>query len=171
MLRCIASLCLLLVALLGTGCASYSGSGLRLGESSLDDVLRVMGKPAMLWAEPNGRKQLSYPRGPYGVHSYMVHMDTDGHLLSVENVMHAGAFSRIVPGMSQADVLRVLGPSEPGWSAYYKARDELVWEWRYCDVWSKGARFNVLFDSTSGLVRSSMSRHEECGKRRCDCGR
>lgn len=161
----------LLASLLLLGCASFSGSSLKPGESSLGDVLRVMGQPAVQWTEPDGGKQLSYPRGPYGVHSYMAYLDASGKLLRIENVMHVEAFARIEPGMDKGAVLRILGPSAPQWTAYYKARDELVWEWRYCDVWYKGARFDVLFDNTSGRVRSSMSRHEECGKRRCDCAR
>ncbi len=41
--------------------------------------------------------------------------------------------------------------------SYFKARDELVWEWRYCDHWNEPARFNVLFDATSMRVRSTLT--------------
>lgn len=161
----------LLASVLLLSCASYSGSGLKPGQSSLDDVLHVMGQPAMRWAEPDGAMQLSYPRGPYGFHSFMVYVDAEGHLLRIENVMKEAAFDKIVPGMKPDQVMRQLGPSEPRWTAYYKARDELVWEWRYCDAWSQAARFDVMFDNTSGLVRTSKSRREECGKMSCFCSR
>lgn len=158
----------LLFILLGTGCASYSGNGLTPGTSSLEDVLHVMGQPAMQWADPDTSIQLSYPRGPLGFQSYMVYVGADRKLVRIENVMREVAFAKITPGMNQAEVLRVLGPSEPSWATYYKARDELAWEWRYCDAWNQAARFNVLFDNTSGIVRSSRSRRE--GPKKMNCG-
>ena len=39
-------------------------------------------------------------------------------------------FARIQPDMTQAEVLQLLGPSQPQWTAYFKPRHELVWEWR-----------------------------------------
>ena len=65
--------------------------------------------------------------------------------------------SRTQPGMSAAQVQRLIGSSQPAWSVYYKARNELAWEWRYCDATSQPARFNVLFDATSHTARSSMN--------------
>ncbi len=54
-------------------------------------------------------------------------------------------------------MLRILGPSYPSGTAYYKSRDELVWEWRYCDEWNEAARFDVLFDGSKETVRKTMS--------------
>ena len=62
--------------------------------------------------------------------------------------------------MEKDRVLCILGPSEPSWTACFKARDEVVWEWRYCDEWNEAARFDVLFDGSKGTVRSSMSQTE-----------
>lgn len=167
-------LMMMLAALLLAGCASYSGSGLKPGEASLEDVLRVMGQPAMRWQEPDGRLQLAYPRGPMGVHSYMAFIGADGRLQRIENVMDRSAFSRIRAGMGKEQVLRILGPSWPGWTVYFKARDELVWEWRYCDEWSELARFDVLFDAAKETVRSTLSLTESqmglC-KQGCGCSR
>ena len=77
-------------------------------------------------------------------------------------------------GMSKEDVLRALGPSDTRLTVYFKARDELVWEWRYCDEWNEAARFDVLFDGSKEVVRSTMSRTESqmglCGDDgRCIC--
>ena len=57
--------------------------------------------------------------------------------------------------MSEAEVLRTLGPSHPGWTAYFQRRDELVWEWRYCAELNEAERFTVLFDRTKETVRST----------------
>lgn len=144
----------ILAAILLVACASYSGTGLKPGESRLEDVLRIMGDPAMRWQEPDGSRQLAYPRG---IHTFMVQVGADGKMQRIENVMHMKIFARIRPGMTKDEVLRILGPSEPSGTAYFKARDELVWEWRYCDEWNEAARFDVLFNGNKETVRSTMS--------------
>lgn len=162
---------LLVVAL--AGCAGYGGRGLVPGESSTDDVLRVMGLPAMQWTDADGARQFAYPRGPMGVHTFMVHVGADGRLRGIDNVLDEEGFARINPGMTQEEVLRVLGPPQPHWTMYFAARDELVWEWRYCDIWAQAARFDVLFDATQGRVRSTLSLRESqtghCGNGLVSC--
>jgi hypothetical protein len=149
---------LLVLAL--AGCAGYGGGGLVPGQSSADDVLRVMGLPAMQWTDADGTRQFAYPRGPMGVHTFMVYLGADGRLRRIDNVLDEEGFARVAPGMTKEEVLRALGPPQPEWTMYFKARDELVWEWRYCDLWAQAARFDVLFDGTHGRVRSTMSLRE-----------
>lgn len=155
-------------------CAGYSGRGLTVGQSTLEDVRRIMGDPALQWNEPDGSRRLAFPRGPMGVHTYMVDVAPDGKLRRIENTMAPSTFAKIVPGMATDDVLRLLGPSVSAWSAYFAARDELVWGWRYCDEWNQLARFFVLFDGTKKTVRSTMSQREDqienCGGERGGCG-
>ncbi|BCB25971.1 hypothetical protein SKTS_08570 [Sulfurimicrobium lacus] len=165
----------ILAALLLGSCASYSGSGLQPDAARLEDVLRVMGQPEMRWQDADGSQQLAYPRGPMGVHTFMVHIGADGKMRSIENVLDSKRFARLQKGMTQSQVLRLLGPSQPAWTVYFKARDELVWEWRYCDDWNELARFDVLFDGSTQTVRSSMSLTESqmglCGgEGGCMCG-
>lgn len=161
------------VLLLG-GCASYSGHGLKPGEDRLENVLHVMGQPAMGWQNVDGSVQLAYPRGPMGFQTYMVNIGSDGKLRQIENVMDQRNFLRIQAGMTKDEVLYILGPSFPGWTAYFKARDELAWEWRYCDAWNEPARFDVLFDNSKATVRSTMSATEGqlglCDHSNCMCG-
>jgi hypothetical protein len=144
----------ILAALLLVACASYEGRGLKPDESGLEDVLRIMGNPAMQWQEPDGSRQLAYPRG---IHTFMVDIGPDGRMQKIENIMNMKTFKRIQPGMTKSEVLRILGPSEPTGTAYFKARDEMVWEWRYCDEWNEAARFEVLFDGSKEVVRSTLS--------------
>lgn len=168
-------LSIMVLAVLLVGCAAYSGTGLKPGEAGLDDVLRVMGQPAMRWENPDGSLQLAYPRGPMGFHTYMVGIGKDGKLQRLENVMDPKVFASIYPGMTKSQVLYILGPSASSWTAYFKARDELVWEWRYCDEWSDAARFDVLFDGSKETVRSTMRQTEDlmglCSGWGCTCGR
>ena len=148
---------LLSLSLLLAGCAGYGGADLVAGVAREADVRLAMGVPAMQWTLPGGGRQLAYPRGPAGYETFMVHLDAAGRLERIENVRDMTHFARTHPDMTQAEVLQLLGPSQPQWTAYFKARDELVWEWRYCDSWREAARFDVLFDATKKTVRSTMS--------------
>ena len=147
----------LICALLIAGCASYDGRGLAPGVSGTNDVIQLMGEPAMRWQKPDGGQVLAYPRGPAGVQTYMVRIDPRGYFASIENVLVPKHFARLREGMTEEDVLRVIGPPFPGWTQYFAARDELVWEWRWCDDFNEPARFNVFFDGKSGKVRTTAS--------------
>ena len=149
----------LLAAGLLVGCAGYDGFGLQPG-SRIEDAEQLMGVPAMRWTEADGGQILVYPRGPMGYHTFFVRSDAMGYIVSRENVLVMRHFARIQAGMTTDEVLRTLGPPVPEWTVYFMARDELVWEWRYCDDWNEPARFDVLFDATSMRVRSTLSSTE-----------
>jgi hypothetical protein len=123
-----------------------------------------MGQPALNWRDADGSQQLAYPRGPAGSQTFMVFVAPDGRLQRIEAVLDMEHFARIEPGKSNKEsVLRLIGPSVPQWTNYFKARDELVWEWRYCDAWNQLARLDVLFDATSGIVRTTYQRPDLSG--------
>lgn len=149
---------LLCLALINGGCAGV-GSTLKRGESSLADVVAAMGEPAMRWQDADGRQQLAFPKGPMGTETFMAHFSPDGRLERLEGVLNYPQFARIEIGKSdQAAVLRLLGPSSPYETQYFDRRNELVWEWRFCDAMGKEAFFGVLFDATTGIVRSTQQR-------------
>jgi hypothetical protein len=168
-----------LISLFIAGCAafsSYGGGALQPGTSTRDEVLAQLGAPAQVLREEDGGELLAFPRGPMGVHTWMARIGADGRLQELDNVLDPAHFAQIQPGLSQDQVLRILGPSQPQWTVYFKARDELVWEWRYCDDFGEPARFDVLFDGTSGKVRSTIAAPERMsaggrGGRRDWCGR
>ena len=160
-----------LCALTLCGCASYGGAGLKPGQSTLQDVLATMGEPAARWTAPDHSMQLSYPRGPSGYHSFMVELDGAGRLQRIRNVLDQPDFDRVSRGMTEADVLRTLGPPVPAWTTTFAARRELVWEWRYCNESSQASRFDVVFDADRRDVRTTMSWVEACGYVTCYCGR
>lgn len=165
MIRRLQKLFILLALLLTAACASYDGRGLQPGVATVADVVRGMGEPAIRWRDADGSQQMAFPRGPFGVHTYMAFFAPDGRLSRLENVLQPRYFAQIVPGRDdQAAILRLLGPANPQWTVYFAARDELVWEWLICDEWSKQARFYVLFDATSGLVRTTTQRPDIHGK-------
>ena len=141
--------------LLVSACAGYSGSGLQPGMSTLPEVLAAMGEPALAWKNPDGSKQLAYPRGPAGTQTFMAHVGPDGKLQRIEKVLDIDHFSRIRAGMSRDEVLRILGPSGPEWAEVYPRRNELAWSWLFCNSWSVQEFFDVMFDATTGIVRST----------------
>ncbi len=152
------------MALVLSACAGYSGSNLKPGIATLSEVIATMGAPAMRWNDADGRVQLAYPRGPMATQTFMAFIGADGRLQRIEGVLTPEHFARIENGKSdQAAVQRILGPSQPHWTVYFKARDELVWEWRFCDGWNQSAFFDVLFDGTTGIVRSTYQRPDLSG--------
>ncbi len=151
----------MLFALLLAGCASYSGRGLVPGEADRAAVVARMGQPALEWTQADGTRVLAYPRGPFGVHTFMVQIGPDGKLRRIDNVLDEAHFAGIRPGMGEEDVLHALGPSAPEMTEYFRSRDELDWGWRYCDQWNQLARFYVLFDGASKAVRSTMTVRED----------
>ncbi len=165
----------LLIAVVLSACAGYGGRGLQPGQSTVQEVERVMGPPALRWQDA-GHEIWLYPRGPMGFHTWRVEIDAAGRLVEVKNLLESTQFARIRPGMDEYTVLQLLGPPNPAWTVYFAARDELVWEWRYCDDWSEPARFNVLFDATTRRVRSTLAGSESQrglgdDRRRAWCGR
>lgn len=162
----IAKAVLISLAFVLSACAGYSGYTLKPGVASLSEVIATMGEPAMRWDDPDGRVQLAYPRGPSGTKTFMAYLGADGRLLRIDEVLNGEHFARIVSRKSsQDDVLRTLGPPNPSWTAYFAARDELVWQWRFCDSWGQTARFNVLFDGSTGVVRSTQISPDYFGRR------
>lgn len=151
---------ILSASLLLAGCAAYDGGGLKPGAASLEEVHATMGQPAMQWQDPDGSRQLAYPRGPAGPHTFMVRVGPNGKVQSIENVLDEQHLAMIRAGMGKDEVLRILGPSDPRMTAYFAARDELVWDWRYIAYAGIYMRMMVLFDASSGKVRSTMVQPE-----------
>jgi hypothetical protein len=143
-----------------SGCAGYGGSDLKPGESRLADVVASMGVPAMHWQDVGGREQLAYPRGPAGTQTFMVFLAPDGRLERIEKVLDMEHFAKIEADRSdEDDVLRLLGPvASPRHETYFERRDELVWSYLFCNSWNQEAYFDVLFDATTGIVRSTQQR-------------
>ncbi|WP_313953253.1 hypothetical protein [Accumulibacter sp.] len=142
-------------ALLVAGCAGYSGSNLKPGVSTLPEVVASMGAPAMIWKNPDGSEQLAYPRGPVGTQTFMAFVGPDGKLQRIEKVLNTENFARVQVAMSKDEVLRILGPSGPMWTQYYSRSNTLAWSWLFCNDWNVQEFFDVMFDGSTGVVRST----------------
>jgi hypothetical protein len=147
-----------LSALLISACTGYSGSNLKPGVSTLPEVVASMDEPAMVWKNPDGSEQLAYPRGPAGTQTFMAYVGPDGKLQRIEGVLDMAHFAKIQAGMSKDEVLRVLGPPGPLWTQTYSRSNTLAWSWLFCDSSSLQEFFDVMFDATTGIVRSTEQR-------------
>jgi hypothetical protein len=140
---------LLALAVLSAACANFSA--LSPGDSAQDVEARV-GAPGTVWKNADGSEVWEYPLGPTGVQTFMIDIGTDRAVQAVHQVLREETFSKVVAGMSRDDVRRLLGRPKEVW--YFPTRDEEVWVWRYLEV--NYRFFNVLFDRTSGTVRTVL---------------
>lgn len=117
------------VAALAAGCASYSGHGLVPGQSTAQDVIGVMGRPALERSGPGGERVLWYPRLPFGRESYAARIDAQGRLVSIEQRLAPHVVARLRPGQSTAeDVLDLIGPPYDVYQFPRMQRE--VWEYQ-----------------------------------------
>jgi hypothetical protein len=142
------------------GCASYDGSSLRAGVATESEARALMGTPAAEYAAQDGTRRLAYPRGPLGTQTYVVTVGADGRVQDVRNVLTDGTFNRIQPGMTEPQVLEMIGP--PGDSMHFSLSNNHAWDYRYMDTWGYPAIFSVTFDA-QGQVVSKFSRRIERG--------
>jgi hypothetical protein len=139
----------LLALILAAGCANFSA--ISPGDSAQTVETRV-GAPGAVWKNADGSEVWEYPLGPAGVQTFMIDVGPDRTVRAVRQVLKEEYFSKVVAGMSRDEVRRLLGRPKEVW--YFPARDEEVWTWRYLEV--NYRFFNVLFDRTSGTVRSTL---------------
>lgn len=99
------------LAVLLTGCAGYSGRDLVAGKSTAAEVQASMGAPAEKLALPGGDSVWYYPRGPMGRHTFAVTLGPDGVLRGIDQRLTMANVEKLVQGRSTAkDVRELLGP-------------------------------------------------------------
>ena len=59
---------------------------------------------------------------------------------------------------SKEEVLRLIGPSYPGWTVEYKPLNQIVWEWNFNDRTNQVSRLDIYFDMSTGVVRNTQQR-------------
>jgi outer membrane protein assembly factor BamE (lipoprotein component of BamABCDE complex) len=100
-----------LVALLVVaGCAARIDSTVRPGMSQAD-VTRVGGKPFSEGRLPSGESYWDYTLQPSGYYTFRVRFGPDGTVRDVRNLMTQQNFVNLKPGMTEAEVVGVLGPA------------------------------------------------------------
>ncbi len=97
---------IVLVGLLA-GCTALSPDFEVTGKSRTE-ILARLGSPMRSTPLPDGER-LDYSRGPDGLNTYFIYLDREGKATRVEQVLSEANFSRIKAGMSQGEVIDILG--------------------------------------------------------------
>lgn len=99
------------LAVLLAGCASFDGRGLVPGQSTAEEVDRLMGPAADKRAATGGETWFYYPRQPAGRKTFVARIAPDRKLIAVEQRLTDENVARIVPNASnETDVRSLLGP-------------------------------------------------------------
>lgn len=76
-------------------------------------------------------------------------------LQRIEQVLDMAHFSRVQPGLSKDEVLRILGPSGSIWTQFYPRSNVLAWSWLFCNSWNVQEFFDVMFDASTNIVHTT----------------
>jgi SmpA / OmlA family len=136
-------------------CDFIAEKKLKAGESTVEDVRKLMGKPEMIWEEKDGSQTLEFARSPEGHQTYMVSIGADGKYRGMKNILVNDEFQKIKPGMTRDDVRRLLG--KPTEVVTFKLKSEEVWSWRHMGEQNKSEMFNVHFDLDGKAKTTSKS--------------
>jgi outer membrane protein assembly factor BamE (lipoprotein component of BamABCDE complex) len=95
------------------------------------------------------------------VETFLVRLDNEGVLVSIEQVLDDEHFAQIKAGeMTQDNVLHLIGP--PLQTMVFPTRNEIAWDYHYRDLWGYRTIFSVLFNK-DGRVKGKVSAREDGG--------
>lgn len=150
----------LVLALLLLACDADRMRALEPRVTTAEQVIAILGKPSLEWREDDGTRVWEYPRTPEGVVNYLVTIAPDSRFVAIEQVLTEENFNRIKAGMSQDQVRRMLG--RPAHERHFSASRETVWDWKTKVEPGMDWYFNVHFDA-SGVVRRTSASFEPRG--------
>ena len=142
------ALVLLLPALLAA-CASFSAVN---PGASARQVETLVGAPASVWKNADGSEVWEYPRGPFGVETYMVTLGPDRAVREVRQVLSEETISKLQAGMSREEVRRLVG--SPRYVGFSNRTDEEIWSWRYRAWKVRTMDLYVQFDRPTGRLKT-----------------
>jgi len=91
-------------ALFAAGCANFAA--IEPGASA-QQIETLAGAPANVWKNADGSEVWEYPRGPFGVETYMVTLGPDRAVREVRQVLSEETISKLQAGMSREDRTRL----------------------------------------------------------------
>lgn len=138
------------------GCGTLGVGGLAPGVATETEVRAKLGPPGMSWAEPGGGKLLEYSGQPSGTFCHMILIGADGKVREIRQAFTEENFRRVVPGLAQDEVRRLLGRPEETLRFHLKP-DEEVWTWRIDETTEKIEYFNAYFGRDGRLLRSDRT--------------
>ena len=137
------------------GCDEQKIKELEEGLSTEADVRAQFGEPERVWSEEDGSRTFEYNRQPAGAKNYMITIGTDGKMSALRQVLAPHVFAKIVPGIDENEVRRMLG--KPAKMMTFKLKQETDWDWNYIDPPNREMQFTVTF-GPDGRVLRTLSR-------------
>lgn len=150
-------------ALALVGCDEQKIKELEEGLSTEADVRAKFGEPERVWPEQDGSRTFEYNRQPAGARNYMITIAADGKMSALRQVLAPHNFAKIVPGMEENAVRRLLG--KPAKMMTYQLKQETEWDWNYIDPPTREMQFTVTF-SSDGRVLRTLNRERLPGEAR-----
>ncbi len=151
--RLIAGLLSGFMAIFLPACDSVTLEKLRPGQTTMQQTREIMGPPTMEWQDPDGSVTWEYPRTPNGIVNYMMDFGPDKVLREVRQVLTEANFARVKEGMTREQIRRLLG--QPAHEHYFQLKKEYVWDWKTKNEASYDYFFNVHFDDSGHVVKTS----------------
>jgi len=117
------------------------------------EVEQRFGPANLVARNPDGSELREYPRGiSTGYERFLIDIDGNGTVRSVQQVLADKYVSRVRIGMSKDEVRGILG--SPFQVVTFARRNEEVWTWPYEDT-GADMLFHVYFDRSTGVVRTA----------------
>lgn len=146
---------------LAAGCGILEMNRLEPGRSTEADVRQALGAPARVYPQPDGSRQLAFPRGPAGTQTYMAFVAPDGRLVRIEDVLSAEHLQRIAAGsMTSEQLERLIGP--PWRTTAFPNLRQTAWEYVIQDTWGYTVDLSVMIDER-GIVAGTVYARRERG--------
>lgn len=144
------------------GCAGFAITRLEPGKSTEADVRQALGEPVKIYTNPDGTRQLVYPRGPAGPETYMANLAPDGRLVRLQQVLSEEQFRRIEVGSTdRAQLERLIGP--PWRVVDFPNLRQVAWDYVFQDAWGYTVDYSVMLDER-GIVANKVSVRREPGR-------
>lgn len=157
-----ARLAVLAAAAVLAGCTVLAFARLEPGKSSEAEVRQALGEPVRVYTDPNGTRQLVYPRGPEGRQTYMAFLAPDGRLVRLDQVLTEDHFRRIAVGSTNGEQLEsLIGP--PWRKIPFPNLRQVAWDYVFQDSWGYTVDFSVMIDER-GIVANMVSVRRDFGR-------
>jgi hypothetical protein len=141
------------------GCAAIGVHGLEPGRSTEADVRRALGEPALALDGPGGTRSLAYPGGPGGTRTWMARLGPDGRLVQLEDALTDDSRSRVTPGITKEEVLRLIGP--PWRTMDFPNKRQVAWDYRVRDTWGYLVDYSVMIDERGRVAETVAARLDD----------
>lgn len=142
---------LLLIIALVPGCRTFEP--VEIGDTEAQ-LLAKRGQPTAVYQDGNSRL-LEYRLGNCGQYTYMARVDSQGKVMSYDQVLTTQKFASIPVGeATKGDVLRTIGA--PSQTEYLSRVQQEVWSYPYKESGVWNSIMHIHFDQ-SGVVQRLVS--------------